>query len=178
MADSSRLSFFFIENPLLQKFQMVFLLFVAGIEAKMERLSTQTQESGFVSMHSQRSSSQSYTASSMTSKRSSQQSSISYNSQSFSSQQQSFSQQKLAADNNGTVYSHKTITSSKSSVSTTNVTSSGDPTLLEKLVNVGVACFFIFLYCILCILFCLKFYPYILSFFILFLHEFYEHNFI
>ncbi|XP_076755650.1 C3G guanyl-nucleotide exchange factor isoform X4 [Xylocopa sonorina] len=46
-----------------------------GIEGKMERLSTQTQESGFVSMHSQRSSSQSYTTSSITSKRSSQQSS-------------------------------------------------------------------------------------------------------
>ncbi|XP_043475353.1 guanine nucleotide-releasing factor 2 isoform X2 [Leptopilina heterotoma] len=112
----------------------------AGIEAKMERLSTQTQESGFVSLHSQRSSSQSYTTSSIASKRSSQQSSISYNSQTFSSQQQqqqqqSFSQQKLTTttDNNGTVYSQKTITSSKSSVSTTNITSTGDPSLLEKL---------------------------------------------
>ncbi|XP_033228972.1 guanine nucleotide-releasing factor 2 [Belonocnema kinseyi] len=118
-----------------QQSQQEILSPFTGIDAKMERLSTQTQESGFVSMHSQRSSSQSYTASSMTSKRSSQQSSISYNSQSFSSQQQSFSQQKLAADNNGTVFSQKTITSSKSSVSTTNITGSGDPTLLEKLVN-------------------------------------------
>ncbi|XP_051154392.1 guanine nucleotide-releasing factor 2 isoform X5 [Leptopilina boulardi] len=117
------------------------LSLMATIQAKMERLSTQTQESGFVSLHSQRSSSQIYTTSSMASKRSSQQSSISYNSQSFSSQQQqqqqsSFSQQKLTTtDNNGTVYSQKTITSSKSSVSTTNITSTGDPALLEKLVN-------------------------------------------
>ncbi|XP_012228703.1 guanine nucleotide-releasing factor 2 isoform X4 [Linepithema humile] len=106
-----------------------------GIEGKMERLSTQTQESGFVSMHSQRSSSQSYTASSMTSKRSSQQSSISYNSQSFSAQQQSFSQTKSSSDSNGSIFTQKTMTSSKSTVSTTNVSGNGDPALLEKLVN-------------------------------------------
>ncbi|XP_014478235.1 PREDICTED: guanine nucleotide-releasing factor 2 isoform X5 [Dinoponera quadriceps] len=106
-----------------------------GIEGKMERLSTQTQESGFVSMHSQRSSSQSYTtASSMTSKRSSQQSSISYNSQSFSTQQQSFSQTKLSSDSNGSIFTQKTMTSSKSTISTTNVSGNpGDPALLEKL---------------------------------------------
>lgn len=106
----------------------------------MERLSTQTQESGFVSMHSQRSSSQSYTTAS---KRSSQQSSISYNSQSFSTQQQqSFSQTKLSSDSNGSIFTQKTMTSSKSTISTTNVSGNGDPALLEKLVNVGVAfCF-------------------------------------
>ncbi|XP_029162696.1 guanine nucleotide-releasing factor 2 isoform X9 [Nylanderia fulva] len=104
-----------------------------GIEGKMERLSTQTQESGFVSMHSQRSSSQSYTTAS---KRSSQQSSISYNSQSFSAQQQqSFSQTKLSSDSNGSIFTQKTMTSSKSTVSTTNVSGNGDPALLEKLVN-------------------------------------------
>ncbi|XP_012228706.1 guanine nucleotide-releasing factor 2 isoform X6 [Linepithema humile] len=108
---------------------------IQGIEGKMERLSTQTQESGFVSMHSQRSSSQSYTASSMTSKRSSQQSSISYNSQSFSAQQQSFSQTKSSSDSNGSIFTQKTMTSSKSTVSTTNVSGNGDPALLEKLVN-------------------------------------------
>ncbi|XP_023288342.1 guanine nucleotide-releasing factor 2 isoform X2 [Orussus abietinus] len=109
---------------------------LAGIDGKMERLSTQTQESGFVSMHSQRSSSQSYTtASSITSKRSSQQSSISYNSQSFSSQQQSFSQQKQLTDSNGSVFSHRIVTSSKSTVSSSSVSGSGDPALLEKLVN-------------------------------------------
>lgn len=107
----------------------------------MERLSTQTQESGFVSMHSQRSSSQSYTASSMTSKRSSQQSSISYNSQSFSAQQQSFSQTKLSSDSNGSIFTQKTMTSSKSTISTTNMSGNGDPALLEKLVNVGVVMF-------------------------------------
>lgn len=108
----------------------------------MERLSTQTQESGFVSMHSQRSSSQSYTtASSMTSKRSSQQSSTSYNSQSFSTQQQSFSQTKLSSDSNGSIFTQRTMTSSKSTISTTNVSGNGDPTLLEKLVNVGVVTF-------------------------------------
>ncbi|XP_029162688.1 guanine nucleotide-releasing factor 2 isoform X2 [Nylanderia fulva] len=102
-----------------------------GIEGKMERLSTQTQESGFVSMHSQRSSSQSYTTAS---KRSSQQSSISYNSQSFSAQQQqSFSQTKLSSDSNGSIFTQKTMTSSKSTVSTTNVSGNGDPALLEKL---------------------------------------------
>ncbi|XP_076161527.1 C3G guanyl-nucleotide exchange factor isoform X5 [Ptiloglossa arizonensis] len=106
-----------------------------GIEGKMERLSTQTQESGFVSMHSQRSSSQSYTASSVASKRSSQQSSISYNSQTFNSQQQSFSQTKLSSDNNGSIFTQKTMTSSKSTISTTNMSGSGDPALLEKLVN-------------------------------------------
>ncbi|XP_046735450.1 guanine nucleotide-releasing factor 2 isoform X2 [Diprion similis] len=107
-----------------------------GIEGKMERLSTQTQESGFASMHSQRSSSQSYTtASSMTSKRSSQQSSISFNSQSFSSQQQSFSQQKISADSNGSVFSQRTITSSRSTHCTTNISGNGDAALLEKLVN-------------------------------------------
>ncbi|EFN67862.1 Guanine nucleotide-releasing factor 2 [Camponotus floridanus] len=102
-----------------------------GIEGKMERLSTQTQESGFVSMHSQRSSSQSYTTAS---KRSSQQSSISYNSQSFSAQQQqSFSQTKLSSDSNGSIFTQKTMTSSKSTISTTNVSGNGDPALLEKL---------------------------------------------
>ncbi|XP_076674836.1 C3G guanyl-nucleotide exchange factor isoform X1 [Andrena cerasifolii] len=106
-----------------------------GIEGKMERLSTQTQESGFVSLHSQRSSSQSYTASSVTSKRSSQQSSISYNSQTFNSQQQSFSQTKLSSDSNGSIFTQKTMTSSKSTISTTNISGSGDPALLEKLVN-------------------------------------------
>lgn len=104
-----------------------------GIEGKMERLSTQTQESGFVSLHSQRSSSQSYTTAS---KRSSQQSSISYNSQSFSAQQQqSFSQTKLSSDSNGSIFTQKTMTSSKSTISTTNVSGNGDPALLEKLVN-------------------------------------------
>ncbi|XP_032684143.1 guanine nucleotide-releasing factor 2 isoform X4 [Odontomachus brunneus] len=107
-----------------------------GIEGKMERLSTQTQESGFISMHSQRSSSQSYTtASSMTSKRSSQQSSISYNSQSFSTQQQSFSQTKLSSDSNGSIFTQRTMTSSKSTISTTNMSGNGDSALLEKLVN-------------------------------------------
>ncbi|EGI65354.1 Guanine nucleotide-releasing factor 2 [Acromyrmex echinatior] len=105
-----------------------------GIEGKMERLSTQTQESGFVSMHSQRSSSQSYTtASSLTSKRSSQQSSISYNSQSYSTQQQSFSQTKLSSDSNGSIFTQKTMSSSKSTISTTNMSGNGDPALLEKL---------------------------------------------
>ncbi|XP_026667048.1 guanine nucleotide-releasing factor 2 isoform X7 [Ceratina calcarata] len=103
-----------------------------GIEGKMERLSTQTQESGFVSMHSQRSSSQSYTASSITSKRSSQQSSISYNSQTFNSQQ-SFSQTKLSSDSNGSIYTQKTLTSSKSAVSSTNLSGSADAAMLEKL---------------------------------------------
>ncbi|XP_012536431.1 guanine nucleotide-releasing factor 2 isoform X2 [Monomorium pharaonis] len=110
-----------------------------GIEGKMERLSTQTQESGFVSMHSQRSSSQSYTASSMTSKRSSQQSSISYNSQSFSAQQQSFSQTKLSSDSNGSIFTQKTMSSSKSTISTTNASGNGDPVLLEKLEMESVA---------------------------------------
>ncbi|XP_029033825.1 guanine nucleotide-releasing factor 2 isoform X7 [Osmia bicornis bicornis] len=105
-----------------------------GIEGKMERLSTQTQESGFVSMHSQRSSSQSYTASSVTSKRSSQQSSISYNSQTFNSQQ-SFSQTKLSSDSNGSIFTQKTMTSSKSTISATNISGSGDSSMLEKLVN-------------------------------------------
>ncbi|KAG5322566.1 C3G factor, partial [Pseudoatta argentina] len=105
-----------------------------GIEGKMERLSTQTQESGFVSMHSQRSSSQSYTtASSLTSKRSSQQSSISYNSQSYSAQQQSFSQTKLSSDSNGSIFTQKTMSSSKSTINTTNMSGNGDPALLEKL---------------------------------------------
>lgn len=106
----------------------------------MERLSTQTQESGFVSMHSQRSSSQSYTTAS---KRSSQQSSISYNSQSFNTQQQqSLSQTKLSSDSNGSIFTQKMMTSSKSIIST-NVSGNGDPALLEKLVNVGVvtSCF-------------------------------------
>ncbi|XP_076755651.1 C3G guanyl-nucleotide exchange factor isoform X5 [Xylocopa sonorina] len=102
-----------------------------GIEGKMERLSTQTQESGFVSMHSQRSSSQSYTTSSITSKRSSQQSSVSYNSQTFNSQQ-SFAQTKLSTDSNGSIFTQKTMTSSKSTVST-SISSSGDPAMLEKL---------------------------------------------
>ncbi|XP_061928857.1 guanine nucleotide-releasing factor 2 isoform X16 [Apis cerana] len=103
-----------------------------GIEGN--RLSTQTQESGFVSMHSQRSSSQSYTTtSSITSKRSSQQSSISYNSQTFNSQQ-SFSQTKLSSDSNGSIFTQKTMTSSKSTVST-NISGSGDSAILEKLVN-------------------------------------------
>nr|XP_031836849.1 guanine nucleotide-releasing factor 2 isoform X6 [Nomia melanderi] len=106
-----------------------------GMEGKIERLSTQTQESGFVSMHSQRSSSQSYTASSVTSKRSSQQSSISYNSQTFNSQQQSFSQTKVSSDSNGSIFTQKTMSSSKSTISTTNISGNGDPALLEKLVN-------------------------------------------
>lgn len=112
----------------------------------MERLSTQTQESGFVSMHSQRSSSQSYTTAS---KRSSQQSSISYNSQSFSTQQQqSFSQTKLSSDSNGSIFTQKMMTSSKSTINTTNVSGNGDPALLEKLVNVGVvtSCFRLFFF--------------------------------
>ncbi|KYQ57485.1 Guanine nucleotide-releasing factor 2, partial [Trachymyrmex zeteki] len=118
-------------NPFTAWFQINFVL---GIEGKMERLSTQTQESGFVSMHSQRSSSQSYTtASSLTSKRSSQQSSISYNSQSFSAQQQSFSQTKLSSDSNGSIFTQKTMSSSKSTISTTNMSGNGDPALLEKL---------------------------------------------
>ncbi|XP_031836845.1 C3G guanyl-nucleotide exchange factor isoform X2 [Nomia melanderi] len=104
-----------------------------GMEGKIERLSTQTQESGFVSMHSQRSSSQSYTASSVTSKRSSQQSSISYNSQTFNSQQQSFSQTKVSSDSNGSIFTQKTMSSSKSTISTTNISGNGDPALLEKL---------------------------------------------
>ncbi|KMQ94858.1 guanine nucleotide-releasing factor 2-like protein [Lasius niger] len=104
---------------------------IQGIEGKMERLSTQTQESGFVSMHSQRSSSQSYTTAS---KRSSQQSGISYNSQSFSTQQQqSFSQTKLSSDSNGSIFTQKTMTSSKSTISANNVSGNGDPALLEKL---------------------------------------------
>ncbi|XP_078044490.1 C3G guanyl-nucleotide exchange factor isoform X5 [Augochlora pura] len=106
-----------------------------GIEGKLERLSTQTQESGVVSMHSQRSSSQSYTTSSITSKRSSQQSSISYNSQTFNSQQQSFSQTKVSSDSNGSIFTQKTMSSSKSTISTTNISGNGDPALLEKLVN-------------------------------------------
>lgn len=121
-----------------------FLSFFPGMEGKMERLSTQTQESGFVSMHSQRSSSQSYTTgSSTTSKRSSQQSSSSYNSQSFSTQQQSFSQSKLSSDSNGSIFTQKTMTSSKSTISTTNTSGSGDPALLEKLVNL---CYILFLF--------------------------------
>ncbi|XP_076383950.1 C3G guanyl-nucleotide exchange factor isoform X3 [Megalopta genalis] len=106
-----------------------------GIEGKLERLSTQTQESGVVSMHSQRSSSQSYTTSSITSKRSSQQSSISYNSQTFNSQQQSFSQTKVSSDSNGSIFTQKTMSSSESTISTTNISGNGDPALLEKLVN-------------------------------------------
>lgn len=124
-----------------------------GIEQKMERLSTQTQESGFVSMHSQRSSSQSYTATTTTTnlvtKRSSNQnSSMSYNSQSL----QSFSQQRLSAgesNGNGSIHGgHKsstttTLTSSRSVHSATNI--AGDPSFMEKLVYVGVAwLFFLF----------------------------------
>ncbi|KAK0093216.1 hypothetical protein PV326_014033 [Microctonus aethiopoides] len=109
-----------------------------GIEGKMERLSTQTHESGFVSMHSQRSSSQSYTtASSLTSKRLSQQSSVSYNSQTFSSQQQQqlFSQQKTLMENeNSIATTHQTTTSStKSTITKTTISGNGDSTLLEKL---------------------------------------------
>ncbi|XP_076654359.1 C3G guanyl-nucleotide exchange factor isoform X6 [Halictus rubicundus] len=106
-----------------------------GIEGKLERLSTQTQESGVVSMHSQRSSSQSYTTSSIASKRSSQQSSISYNSQTLNSQQQSFSHTKMSSDSNGSIFTQKTMSSSKSTISTTNISGNGDPALLEKLVN-------------------------------------------
>lgn len=114
-----------------------------GIEGKMERLSTQTHESGFVSMHSQRSSSQSYTtASSLTSKRLSQQSSVSYNSQTFSSQQQQqlFSQQKTLMENeNSIATTHQSTTSStKSTITKTTISGNGDSTLLEKLVNVSV----------------------------------------
>ncbi|XP_011500436.1 PREDICTED: guanine nucleotide-releasing factor 2 [Ceratosolen solmsi marchali] len=111
-----------------------------GIEAKMERLSTQTQESGFLSMHSQRSSSQSYTATTanLVSKRLSQQSSVSYNSQNV----QSYSQQRLSsaseANSNGsTTVSHKstttTMTSSRSVHSTTNL--GAEPSFMETLVN-------------------------------------------
>lgn len=108
----------------------------------MERLSTQTQESGFVSMHSQRSSSQSYTATNLVTKRSSHQSSssssLSYNSQSL----QSFAQQRLSAgepNGNGYKSSTTTMTSSRSMHSATNIT--GDPSFMEKLVYVGVAWF-------------------------------------
>ncbi|XP_034947933.1 guanine nucleotide-releasing factor 2 isoform X2 [Chelonus insularis] len=107
-----------------------------GIDGKMERLSTQTQESGFVSMHSQRSSSQSYTTtSSLTSKRSSQQSSVSYNSQTFNSQQQSFMQQKVSTENENSIVTHRTTSSSKNTITTTNISGNGDSSLLEKLVN-------------------------------------------
>lgn len=107
----------------------------------MERLSTQTQESGFVSMHSQRSSSQSYTATNLVTKRSSQQSSsssLSYNSQSL----QSFAQQRLSTgepNGNGYKSSTTTMTSSRSMHSASNIT--GDPSFMEKLVYVGVAWF-------------------------------------
>ncbi|XP_044007017.1 guanine nucleotide-releasing factor 2 isoform X2 [Aphidius gifuensis] len=105
-----------------------------GIECKNERLSTQTQESGFVSTHSQRSSSQSYTtASSFTSKRSSQQSSVSFNSQSFSTQQQLFSQQKLVENENSTMIQRMTTSSKSASVISTSMTGNGDPTILDKL---------------------------------------------
>lgn len=133
--------YFFISDCF--NWSMFFTYLVLGIEGKMERLSTQTQESGFVSMHSQRSSSQSYTASSMTSKRLSQQSSISYNSQSFSTQQQSFSQTKSSSDSNGSIFTQKTMTSSKSTISTTNVSGNGDPALLEKAVSVD-GCYVLF----------------------------------
>ncbi|XP_035730656.1 guanine nucleotide-releasing factor 2-like isoform X1 [Vespa mandarinia] len=107
-----------------------------GIDGKIERFSTQTHESGFVSMHSQRSSSQSYTtASSTTSKRSSQQSSISYSSQTFSTQQQSLYQQKFTSDSNGSVFMQKTMSSSKSTTDNMNITGSGDTVMLEKLKN-------------------------------------------
>jgi hypothetical protein len=112
----------------------------------MERLSTQTQESGFLSMHSQRSSSQSYTAATtnLVSKRLSQQSSHSYNSQSV----QSYSQQRLStseANSNGSTLCHKstTLTSSRSVHSTSNV--GGDQTFMEKLVNLALARLFAFL---------------------------------
>ncbi|XP_023315128.1 guanine nucleotide-releasing factor 2 isoform X2 [Trichogramma pretiosum] len=114
-----------------------------GLEGKMERLSTQTQESGFVSMHSQRSSSQSYTAASSTNlvtKRSSQQS-LSYNSsnsQQQQQQQQHQHQQRLSSETNGSSFSHRTSTTSSSSVtssrslhSTMNL--SNDPAFMEKL---------------------------------------------
>ncbi|CAG5095229.1 Similar to C3G: Guanine nucleotide-releasing factor 2 (Drosophila melanogaster), partial [Cotesia congregata] len=118
--------------------------FTTGIEGKMERLSTQTQESGFVSMHSQRSSSQSYTtSSSLTSKRSSQQSSVSYNSQSYNSsmaqhqlhQQMSFSQQKISADTENSIVTHRTTShsSTKNTVTTTTISGDADSALLEKL---------------------------------------------
>ncbi|XP_015186779.1 PREDICTED: guanine nucleotide-releasing factor 2 isoform X4 [Polistes dominula] len=108
-----------------------------GIDGKIERFSTQTQESGFVSMHSQRSSSQSYTtSSSTTSKRSSQQSSISYSSQTFSStQQQSLYQQKLISDTNGSVFTQKSISSSKSTTDNMNIAETGDAIILKKLKN-------------------------------------------
>nr|XP_050863767.1 guanine nucleotide-releasing factor 2 isoform X4 [Vespula vulgaris] len=109
---------------------------IKSIDGKIERFSTQTHESGFVSMHSQRSSSQSYTtASSTTSKRSSQQSSISYNSQTFSTQQQSLYQQKFTSDSNGSVFMQKTMSSSKSTADNMNITESGDTVMLEKLKN-------------------------------------------
>ncbi|XP_066595509.1 guanine nucleotide-releasing factor 2-like isoform X3 [Prorops nasuta] len=99
-----------------------------GIEGKMERLSTQTEESGFSSMHSQRSS-QSYTVSSVTSKRSSQQSSISYN-----SQQQLISHQKLSSESNGSIFTQRSVTSSKSStISSLNASGNGDSIVFEKL---------------------------------------------
>lgn len=100
--------------------------FSEGIEGKMERLSTQSQESSFLSINSQRNSSQSYTT---TSKRSSQQCSISYNSQS------SNSQQKLRTENNGSVFTQR-ISTLKSTSRRTKITTA-DPILLEKLVNVG-----------------------------------------
>ncbi|XP_016838232.1 guanine nucleotide-releasing factor 2 isoform X3 [Nasonia vitripennis] len=112
-----------------------------GIEAKMERLSTQTQESGFVSMHSQRSSSQSYTSTAaattnLVSKRSSQQSSLSYNSQSVQSftQHQRLSAGETTTTSNGSVVSHKTtsMTSSRSVHSASNI--GADPSFMEKLV--------------------------------------------
>lgn len=112
----------------------------------MERLSTQTQESGFVSMHSQRSSSQSYSATNLVTKRSSQQSSsssLSYNSQSL----QTFAQQRLSAgepNGNGYKSSTTTMTSSRSMHSATNIT--GDPSFMEKLVYVGVAWFCFLIY--------------------------------
>ncbi|KAI4497062.1 hypothetical protein M0802_007808 [Mischocyttarus mexicanus] len=106
-----------------------------GIDGKIERFSTQTQESGFVSMHSQRSSSQSYTTtSSTTSKRSSQQSSISYSSQTFSTQQQSLYQQKFISDTNGgSVFTQKSMSSSKSTADNMNIAETGDTIILKKL---------------------------------------------
>ena len=128
----------------------------------MERLSTQTQESGFISMHSQRSSTQSYTtttsgtsSANILTKRSSQTNNfINYNT-TQSSQIQSqpiYSQCRLSQDNNGSIFMQKTISSNAtgknvqtSSSHVLGTSAMSDPaSFVEKLVNVGVACFVLF----------------------------------
>ena len=119
--------------------------FITGLEAKMERLSTQTQESGFVSMHSQRSSTQSYSTASTTNlvtKRSLQQSS-SYNAtchqQQQQQQQQSHSQHRLSGETNGSSFSHRTSTTSSSSVTSSRSVHSScanESSFADKLVNI------------------------------------------